>query len=118
MCKVVQRGMRTLHAAWDSERQGKQPAARLFRHPEWESIRERLLEGLRAVHLVCSADLLKSPDDFSVGVATLEQACDLSSVRWLVAAHASSLLRFAFALKPICSCIASLRHGIQPEDTA
>ena len=80
MCCLVQQGLRLLHATWESERQKSQSGARLYRSPDWESIRERLLEGLRAVHLVCSAGLVTASEDFAVGVQTLEQACQLAEV--------------------------------------
>jgi hypothetical protein len=81
MCSVVKRGLKILHSAWEAEQHDKQRAARLYQQPDWDSIRERLLEGLRAVHLVCSAGLVKAPDDFSIGVATLQAACDVLPVR-------------------------------------
>lgn len=98
MCALVKRGLKMLHAAWQDGQHDRHRASRLYQHPEWDSVRERLLEGLRAVHLVCTAGLVKSPDDFSVGVNTLQAACDLLPVR--VRVHGDCI--FNMTVLPFC----------------
>ena len=81
MCDVVRQGLRLLNAAHAAERREKQRAARLFSSPPWENARERLLEGLRAIHLVCSTGLVTGTTDLQDGADTLQQACDVEQVR-------------------------------------
>jgi hypothetical protein len=84
MCAVVKKGLKLLHAAWDAERSDQQQTPKLYQNAEWESIRERLLEGLRAVHLVCSAGFVKDAAEFAEGMDTMQEACAVCPVRSLL----------------------------------
>jgi hypothetical protein len=91
MCGVVQRGLTLLSEVWEVDRR-RHRASVLYSYADWEGIRERLLEGLRAIHLVCSAGLATADGDLQMGLETMQQACSVSAV------HIHSHMSCAFAL--------------------
>jgi hypothetical protein len=44
-------------------------------------MRSKLLSGLKAIHLVCTAGLIDEEASIRVGLATLQKACNMSAVR-------------------------------------
>ena len=84
MCAVVRAGLQLLHTAWAASRDGLAGGGPLYADAEWDGVRERLLEGLRAVHLVCTAGLVKEAAELDEGMATMTEACSLAAVRFTV----------------------------------
>ena len=79
MCSTVGRGLRALAGAWEAER-ARQRASTLHSHAEWDAVRERLLEGLRAIHLVCTAGVVQDISDLRTGLKTMQEACTAAAV--------------------------------------
>jgi len=66
---------------WSAERDRGQAAA-LYQDPEWEGMRTRLLSGLKAIHLVCTAGVVSDEGSLKLGLSTLEEAKEISAVRF------------------------------------
>jgi hypothetical protein len=76
---VVQRGLTLLAEVWEADRRRHRVSV-LYSYPDWDAIRDRLLQGLRAIHLVCSAGLASTEGDLKMGLETMQQACSVSAV--------------------------------------
>ena len=80
MCTVLSQGLDMQHLVWSAERDRGQ-AASLYRDPDWQGMRSRLLSGLKAIHLVCTAGLVDEEQSIRLGLGTLQKACAMSAVR-------------------------------------
>jgi len=87
-CSVLRKGLLIQQQVWSSERDRGQAAA-LYQDPEWEGMRTRLLSGLKAIHLVCTAGVVSDEASLKLGLSTLEQAREVSAV-WPFTAAACS----------------------------
>ena len=79
-CAVLRKGLAIQQQVWSAERDRGQAAA-LYQDPEWEGMRTRLLSGLKAVHLVCTAGVVSDITSLKLGLSTLEEAREVSAVR-------------------------------------
>lgn len=91
MCTVLAQGLDIQHLVWSAERDRGQ-AASLYRDPDWEGMRSRLLSGLKAIHLVCTAGLVDEEHSICLGLSTLQKACTMSAVRSL-SKHTVSMMK-------------------------
>jgi hypothetical protein len=80
MCTMLMQGLDIQHQVWSAERD-RGRAASLYRDPDWEGMRSRLLSGLKAIHLVCTAGLVDDEQSIHQGLSTLQKACAMSAVR-------------------------------------
>lgn len=112
MCATVTRGVRTLTEAWEAER-ARQRASTLHCHAEWDAVRERLLEGLRAIHLVCTAGVVQDIGDLRTGLKTMQEACSAAAVR---PAMRSMVHLGAFCARA-CPCTGR-RYGVRVQHSA
>jgi hypothetical protein len=83
MCTVLAQGLDLQHQVWSAERDRGQ-AASLYRDDDWELMRSRLLSGLKAIHLVCTAGVVDEEQSIRLGLSTLQKACTMSAVRFLL----------------------------------
>eukprot|EP00892_Ulva_mutabilis_P006880 jgi/Ulvmu1/4564/UM002_0292.1 len=78
-CAVLRKGLAIQQHVWSAERDRGQAAA-LYQDPEWEGMRTRILSGLKAIHLVCTAGVVNDEASLKLGLSTLEEAREVSAV--------------------------------------
>lgn len=78
-CSVLRKGLAIQQQVWSAERDRGQAAA-LYQDQEWEGMRTKLLSGLKAIHLVCTAGVVTDVTSLKLGLSTLEAAKEMSAV--------------------------------------
>lgn len=80
MCATMRLGLVSLHAAASAA--GSLAPGALYADRDWEGVRSKLMSGLKAAHLVCTAGIVRGADNVALALAIMDQASAMLPVRF------------------------------------
>lgn len=77
-CRSLQQAMMLLRSVSSSDSIDGRGCNGMYENRQWEEVRIRIVSGLKAIHLICTAGLAREENAMAFGLETMVQACALT----------------------------------------